>query len=140
MAEGIGYELKITQTGGSEIYIGDKNIKSVEFLVDSIDGNVKDRSENIINKVTVIGTVTEEIKAATKDLLLWSLATKSEEIYRSAEITIRINETTRVRKYNMDKVFCVDYREKFMNGNGDSTFELKFSQRQDNMEGISAIC
>lgn len=140
MAEGIGYELKITQTGGSEIYIDNNNIKSVEFLVDTIDENVKDRSENIINKITVIGSISEEIKAATKDLLLWSLATKSEEIYRSVEITIRINETTRVRKYNMDKVFCVDYREKFINGASDSTFELKFSQRKDNSEGISIIC
>lgn len=140
MAEGVGFELKITQNGGGEIYIDSKNIKSVEFFVDTIDENVKDRSEDVVNKVTVIGNITEEIKAATKDLLLWSLATKSEEIYRSAEITIRINETTRVRKYNMDKVFCLDYKEKFNNGKGDSTFELKFSQRKDNLEGITAIC
>lgn len=89
MAEGVGFELKITQTGGAEIYIDSKNITSVEFFVDTIDENVKDRSEDVVNKVTVKGTISEEIKSATKDLLLWSLATKSEEVYRSAEITIR---------------------------------------------------
>lgn len=140
MAEGKGFEIIITQTGGGEIYIGSKNINSVEFFVDTIDENVKDRSEDVVNKVTVTGTITEEIKAATKDLLLWSLATKSEEIYRSAEITIRINDTTRVRKYTMDKVFCLDYKETFIKGEGNSNFELKFSQRKDNLEGISAIC
>ena len=140
MAEGKGFEIIITQTGGGEIYIGSKNINSVEFFVDTIDENVKDRSEDVVNKVTVTGTITEEIKAATKDLLLWSLATKSEEIYRSAEITIRINDTTRVRKYTMDKVFCLDYKETFIKSEGNSNFELKFSQRKDNLEGISAIC
>ncbi len=140
MEEGIGFEIKITQNGGGEIYIDSNNITSVEFLVDTVDENVKDRSEDVVNKVTIIGSISEEIKEATKDLLLWSLATKSEEIYRSAEVTIRINKTTRVRKYTMDKVFCLDYKEMFINGGGNSTFELKFSQRKDNMEGISAIC
>ena len=31
MAEGKGFEIIITQTGGGEIYIGSKNINSVEF-------------------------------------------------------------------------------------------------------------
>lgn len=140
MAEGIGYEVKISQTGGGEIYIDSNNITSVEFIVDTIDENVKDRSEDIVNKVIIVGSISDEIKAATKDLLLWSLAKKREDIYRSAEITIRINETTRVRKYTMDRVFCLDYREKFINGGDNCTFELKFSQRKDNLEGISAIC
>lgn len=139
MAESVGYELKITQTGGAEIYIDSKNISSVEFFVDTIDENVKDRSENVVNKVTVKGSISEEIKSATKDLLLWSLAKKSGEVYRSAEITIRINEDKRVRKYIMDKVFCLDYKETFIK-DGNSTYELKFSQRKDNLEGISVIC
>lgn len=140
MAEGTGFEVKITQTGGGEIYIDSKSITSVEFFVDTVDENVKDRSEDIVNKLTIKGSISEEIKAATKDLLLWSLATKSEEIYRNAEITIRINETARVRRYTMNKVFCLDYKETFINGGENSTFELKFSQRKDNMEGISVIC
>lgn len=140
MAEGTGFEVKISQTGGGEIYIDSKNIISVEFLVDTIGENVKDRSEDIVNKVIVVGGISEEIKAATKELLLWSLATKTEDIYRSAEITIRINQTTRVRKYTMDKVFCLDYKEKFINGKDNSTFELMFSQRKDNLEGIKVIC
>ncbi len=140
MTEGTGFEIKITQTGGEEIYIGSSNISSVEFFVDTIDENVKDRSEDVVNKVTITGNITEEIKAATKELLLWSLATKSEEIYRKIEITIRINQDVRVRKYMMDKVFCLDYKEKFVNGGANSTFELKLSQRKDNLDGISVIC
>lgn len=140
MAEGIGYELKITPNGGEPIYIGSDNLTSVEFLVDTINENAKDRSENIVNKVTIKGKITDEIKGATRDLLLWSLATKSEEVYRRAEIIIRINDTTRVRKYTMDKVFCLDYLEQFNKGDEDSIFELKFSQRKDNFGGIEVIC
>lgn len=140
MAEGTGFEVKISQTGGGEIYIDSNNITSVEFLIDTINENVKDRSENIVNKVIIVGEISEEIKAATKDLLLWSLAKNKEDIYRSAEITIRINETTRVRKYTMDNVFCLGYKEKFNNDGKDSTYELMLSQRKDNLGGIKAIC
>ena len=140
MVEGVGYELKITQIRGTEIYIDTKHISSVEFFVDTIDENVKDRSENVLTKVTVKGTISEEVKSATKDLLLWSLAKKKEDVYRSVEITIRINETSRVRKYKMDNVFCLDYKETFFNGGENSEYELKFSQRKDDIEGISVIC
>lgn len=140
MEEGTGFEVRITQAGGNEIYLDDKAVSSVEFFVDTIDENVKDRSEDVVNKVIVTGKLSEENKTATRDLLKWSLATKSGEVYRSAEITIRINKTTQVRIYKMDKVFCLDYREKFVNGANDSEFELKFSQRKDNMESIKVIC
>lgn len=141
-----GYEVKITQTGGGEIVLGSKALSSVQFIIDTTEENVKDRSENIINKVIVKGYITVESKAVTKDLLLWSLSTKNEEIYRNAEITIHLNETARVRKFTMDKVFCIDYMETFNHGqsnsssDNNSTFELTFGQRQDNFEGITVLC
>lgn len=140
MANGNGFEITIKQAGGVEIYLGDEVIKSIEFSIDTVNDNVKDRSEDVLNRVLVKGTITPEVKEPTKNLLLWSLAKKSEEIYRSAEITVKINQTNRVRKYTMDKVFCLDYKEEFFNGSEDCKFELKFAQRKDNMDGISVIC
>lgn len=139
MEEEKGFELKITQEGCEDIYINTENISSVEFFVDTVDDNVKDRSENVVNKVTIKGEISEEIKLATKELLLWSLAKRREEIYRKAEITVRINETSRVRKYTMDKVFCIDYKETFSKEEKNK-YELTFSQRKDNSDGIKIIC
>ncbi len=136
--ETTGFELVIT-SDKEEINIGGDNIDSVEFLVDTIDENVKDRSENVMNKVTIKGKITPELKVETRKLLIWSLSKRSEEIYRKVEVTIRVNETNRVRKYVMNKVFCLDYKETFNNGGRDSEYELKFSQRKDNLKEIEII-
>jgi hypothetical protein len=140
MAKENGYEVKITQAGGTEIYLDSAAIQSVRFEIDTINDNVKDRSEDVVNHVIVTGKISKENKEATKDLLLWSLAKVSEEVYRTAEISIKINQTERVRKYTLDKVFCLDYNEQFNNGDADNAFELKFAQRKDNLDGISVIC
>lgn len=134
-----GYEVKINQAGGTEIYLDSKAIESVEFIVDTVNDNVKDRSEDVLNRVIIKGKISPDNMEATRDLLLWSLGRTAEEIYRTAEITIRITRTSRVRKYSLDRVFCLDYSEQF-NTNQDCTFELKFAQRKDNMDGISVIC
>ena len=137
--EEMGYEVKINQAGGTEIYLDSKAIESVEFIVDKVNDNVKDRSEDVLNRVIIKGKISPDNMEATRDLLLWSLGRTAEEIYRTAEITIRITRTSRVRKYSLDRVFCLDYSEQF-NMNQDCTFELKFAQRKDNMDGISVIC
>lgn len=137
--EEMGYEVKINQAGGTEIYLDSKAIESVEFIVDTVNDNVKDRSEDVLNRVIIKGKISPDNMEATRDLLLWSLGRTAEEIYRTAEITIRITRTSRVRKYSLDRVFCLDYSEQF-NTNQDCTFELKFAQRKDNMDGISVIC
>lgn len=140
MAKENGYKVTITQAGGTEICLDSTAIQSIRFEVDTVNDNVKDRSEDVVNHVIVTGKITTDTKEATKNLLLWSLAKTSEEVYRNAEISIKINQTDRVRKYSLDRVFCLDYNEQFNNGDEDNTFELKFAQRKDNMDGISVIC
>lgn len=139
MAKEKGYEVKINQAGGTEIYLDSTAVESVEFIVDTVNDNVKDRSEDVLNRVIIKGKISQNNMEATRDLLLWSLGKTTEEIYRTAEITIRMTETTRVRKYSMDRVFCLDYSEQFDKQKG-CAFELKFAQRKDNMDGISVIC
>jgi len=140
MAKENGYEVKINQAGGTEIYLDSAAIDSVKFIVDTVNDNVKDRSEDVLNRVIIKGKISPDNKDATRDLLLWSLGKTTEEVYRTVEISIKVNQTSRVRKYSMDRVFCLDYSEQFNNGDEDNTFELKFAQRKDNMEGISVIC
>ncbi|MDE7313358.1 MAG: hypothetical protein K2N87_17340 [Eubacterium sp.] len=141
MAENLGYEVKISQTGGKEILLGKEALKSVKFKIDTIEENVKDRSENVVNLVEITGSITDGTKEVTRELMLWALARKSNEVYRSAEIIIRINQNVRVRRYVLDKVFCVDYFEEFdQDDTNKNLFTLKFAQRKDNFEGIKVIC
>ena len=65
-----GYEVTISQSGGTEIYLDTKAIQSVRFEVDTINDNVKDRSEDVVNHVIVKGKISKENKEATKNLLL----------------------------------------------------------------------
>lgn len=141
MAENSGYEVKISQTGGKEILLDQKALTSVKFKIVTVEENVKDRSENVVNLVEVTGAITDDTKEATRELMLWALARKSSEVYRSAEITIRINEDVRVRKYMLNNVFCVDYTEEFdREETNKNMFTLKFAQRKDNFDGIKVIC
>ena len=137
---GVGYEVKITQNGGEDIILDKKAVENVMFKIDTVDENVKDRSENVVNLVVIKGFITLETKDMTKKLLLWSLGRKSSEVYRNVEIVIRITGDKLIRKYTMDKVFCIDYTEKFCaTDSNQSEYELKIAQRKDNFDGIKVI-
>lgn len=132
-----GFLVEITQENGDSIFLDDKTVHKVEFKIDTIEEDVKDRSENVINKVVVSGSIKVENKDQTRMLALWSLDKKREKVYRKMKITLKTGGET-LRTYNMDMVFCIDYTEHFnaQQGKEGHTFELVAAQRKDNLEGI----
>ncbi len=134
MDERTGFEVEITQTEGEPINLDEKSIKTVEFKIDTVEEDVKDRSENVINKVVIIGNITPENREETRKLALWSLDKKREKVYREMSITLATGGET-LRTYRMDKAFCIDYIETF-GIKGENTFELVAAQRKDNLGSI----
>lgn len=134
--EGTGFDVEITQENGEVIFLDEKAVSEVEFKIDTVEEDVKDRSENVINKVIISGDIKEETKEQTRLLALWSLDKKREKVYRRIAITLRSGGET-LRTYDMDKVFCIDYTERFKARKGEGhTFELVIAQRKDNLDGI----
>ena len=78
MNERTGFEVEISQIDGEPIVLDEKTIKTVEFKIDTVEEDVKDRSENVINKVVITGNITPENKEDTRMLALWSLDKKRE--------------------------------------------------------------
>ncbi len=134
MNERTGFEVEISQMDGEPIVLDEKTIKTVEFKIDTVEEDVKDRSENVINKVVITGNITPENKEDTRMLALWSLDKKREKVYREMSITLATGGET-LRTYRMDMVFCIDYIEIF-GMKGENTFELVVAQRKDNLGGI----
>ena len=66
-----GFEVKIIQEDGNVIDLGESVIKSIRFKIDTVEEDVKDRSDNVINKVEVKGSITPESKKETRKLALW---------------------------------------------------------------------
>ena len=131
-----GFEVKIIQEDGNVIDLGESVIKSIRFKIDTVEEDVKDRSDNVINKVEVKGSITPESKKETRKLALWSLDKMRSKVYRKASLIIREGGEV-LRTYEMDKVFCIDYIETFQSGSGNKgEFELIVAQRKDDLDGI----
>lgn len=130
-----GFEVKIEQ-GENLIKLDENSVNSVEFLIDTVEENVKDRSENVINKVTIKGNITPESSAETRKVLLWSMDKQRDLVYRKATISLKTGGML-LREYEMDMVFCIDYIETFKN-DGECTYTLIIGQRKDNLSGIKA--
>lgn len=136
MAEGTGFEVRIIQGDGKEILLDEHTVSGVTFKIDTIEEDVKDRSENVINKVVITGDIKSESKDQTRMLALWSLDKKREKVYREMVITLRPGGET-LRTYHMNKVFCIDYTEEFDSHNKKGNiFTLVAAQRKDNLDGI----
>ncbi len=137
MEDATGFSVEIIQENGNTIFLDDKTVNTVEFKIDTVEEDVKDRSENVVNKVVVIGNIKPESKDQTRMLALWSLDKKREKVYRMMKITLKTGGET-LRTYNMDRVFCIDYTERFNAREGEKghTFELVAAQRKDNLDGI----
>lgn len=131
-----GFEVRIMQGDGNEILLDDHTVSGVTFKIDTIEEDVKDRSENVVNKVVITGDIKTESKDQTRMLALWSLDKKREKVYREMAITLRLGGET-LRTYHMNKVFCIDYTEEFKSKDGNSNiFTLVVAQRKDNLDGI----
>ena len=137
------YTINIKSKDNEEIIFGKNDsekdvITDVNVILDTIDDNVRQKSNIMQAKVTIKGKIAKEIMPELIKIFNWSKDADKEKWYRSLEIKIFESEGSVIRKYNFEQMFVVDYFE-FYNvegNNKDDRFELKLTQLENNFKTI----
>lgn len=134
MADKIGYDVVI-DGGDDKISFGGKYVTFVEFNVDTLEEHVEERSHDIYCLLTIKGKIQTETKDETRKLAIWSLDDANKKIYRKVVVECYPGGEI-LRKYVLDKAFCVDYKETLGTSGNDGIFELKIAQRKNNLDTV----
>ncbi len=149
------FSIKITSSDGEIIEIGkadtpaEKNlITNIDIHMDTVNNNVSNKSNAMLAKITIFGSIDEAINSEILKLFEWSKESHKEKWYRTLEIKIKTDESTPYRTYSFENVFVVDYIEhyKVESAQGDESatnadkdhFELYLTQKENNFESIEA--
>lgn len=137
------YKIKIIDEAKGEILFGhseaDKNtIKKVDIKFDTIDDNVYSKGAGMLARMTVEGDIKTDGSntESLRGLFNWAKSEESEEQYRTVEVEVW-EKTTRLRVYNFDKMFVVDYEEIYdssKNSQDATKFILKLTQQENNFD------
>ena len=142
------YKVKIIDEAKGEILFGhsgaDKNaIKKVDIMFDTIDDNVYSKGAGMLARMTVEGDIKTD--GSNTDCLMglfnWAKSEESEEQYRTVEVEVW-EKTTRLRVYNFDKMFVVDYEEIYdssKNSQDATKFILKLTQQENNFDKVKTF-
>ena len=98
----------------------------VEFVVETDDPKVKDRSNDIYNKITIRGLIKPSTTAEVKKLAEWSISNDYKQQYRKVDIAYAAtgHSNKMLREFKLTKAFCVDYKEIYPSGH-----RIEFSSR-----------
>lgn len=113
-------------------------IKGVSIFVDTIDDDVRDKSDALSTKVIIKGAIVGESMERVKEIFEWSLDTNQNTCYRTVEVDVFDNKV-RLRHYVLKKMFVVDYKEIYDtdgNKNEKSYFELYLTQKKGFLDTI----
>lgn len=145
-SSGKGYKINI-KSEKEEIKFttdGDKpQISTIEYARKTIVDSVTSRSSAIVYEFHIYGSINPETKQETQKLAKWSTDTENSKIYR--EITLEIFEDANcknpLRTYGFDKMYIMDYAEKFCEDEADAgIFQLVLRQRDEKAtQNITAI-
>ncbi len=104
-------------------------ISEFMYKLNSIQDERSERDPDARSEFTVSGKITFENCNTLKKVLEWSLT--KENVYRELEVKI-INESNDKEKacriLKFDKVFCIDYEEKYNQSDSETIFTLKMAQ------------
>lgn len=140
----------ITCAGQDDIVLEHSDLElEVEFVVDTVETKVKDRSNNIRNEIIIRGLITPATTAEVKKLAEWSLSNDYDQQYRKVDIAYAAgNSNKMVREFKLTKAFCVDYKEIYpseiskrdaSSSAQEAYFEILLSQKVDSLKEISVI-
>lgn len=135
----IYYALKIE--GGSDKIEIEKGteITSAEISFDTINDDTQRKSNAILARMTICGTVDEKINANLIKIFEWSRDLKNETTYRDVTLTVYSDDgDTVLRIYELPSMFVCDYKESYKGANNNDafTFELKLTQRENRIKEI----
>ena len=135
------FTLKIQGKESGKIEIGEKYVKGVDYIYDTVGEDLLDKSSDIVVKLNIQGELNNDVKSQTKEIAKWALMTKGADVYRDVTIIIEDNDNI-IREYNLNEAFVVDYFEKTTYKKGENSksdkmvWELIVAQKGDRLEGV----
>lgn len=116
-------------------------IDSVEIFFDTTDDNVRSKSSSMLAKIEIKGKISDEIAMMKKlrKLSEWAHDRSSDTAYRDVCIGMKAKEDIYQVVYTLKNVFVVDYKENYTLSEAGSCFELRLTQRENNMDNIEIL-
>ncbi len=116
-------------------------IEYVDIFFDTTDNNVKQKSGSMLAKVEIRGKIPQapELMKKFRKLSEWAHDRSAETTYRDICIAVKASDTSYQVVYTLKNVFVVDYREVYEANEGNDRFELRLTQRENNMDKIDIV-
>ncbi|BDA10612.1 hypothetical protein E0L01_02560 [Megamonas funiformis] len=146
------YTMTITTKDGSEVIeigkLQEDNkdertvITGIEFNIDTIDDNVRNKSNAVLAKIKICGELKDFLTERLMKIFKWSCEYDEEKWYRTIEIEVKTSNGKVIRTYIFTDVFVVDYKEIYKaDGNNaeSSRFELYLTQKENNLNKIDTF-
>lgn len=135
---------KMIVSGGENPIQLDKDISEVDVTLDTINNDVMSRSNGVLAKLCVKGSIDETNSGPFLELFRWATDFNSETQYRKVEVYLYTgsNETGGYRRYEFGKMFVVDYQEVYtssQDNNQYGSFELYLTQKDDNWDSVESF-
>ena len=121
----MNYILKIEWDDGEQsIEIGATNeeqvvITDAEVMLDTIDNITRNKSKAMLAKINVkgqiIGQKIPKLKDSLRGIFLWATDFSIRTTYRKVTLTVKEDETTVLRTYEIENMFVRDYKETYRN-------------------------
>ena len=118
-------------------------IESVEIFFDTTDNNVKMKSGSMLAKIEIKGKIPKApasalVKKLSK-LSEWAHDRSAETTYRDICIGVKAGSDVFQVVYTIKNVFVVDYKEIYALAEGQNKFELRLTQRENNLDKIEIL-
>ena len=123
-------------SGGSKTIEMNQQITSVDVIFDTPDNNVTGKSADILAHITIEGELESGNSQPYIELFNWAKDFTSEGQYRKVKISIGDSSDTVCRSYEFERMFVVDYKEKYEKGKSGGqigTFALLINQEANNL-------
>ena len=139
----LGTDIIANETGDEKDNNEQSVIDYVDIFFDTTDNNVKQKSGSMLAKIEIRGKIPQEPELMKKfrKLSEWSRDRSAETQYRNICIAVKSAKNKFQVVYTFKNVFVVDYREiyKASSDEGSDRFELRLTQREDNMDKIDIV-
>ena len=137
----IGTDLQGVVQDDEDISKEEKVIESVDIFFDTVDNDVREKSSSMLAKIVIKGKISKAAGLTKKlrKISEWAHDCSSETMYRDICIAVKETATSFQVVYVFKKVFVVDYKEIYALAEGQNKFELRLTQRENNLDKIEIL-
>lgn len=104
------------------------NIEWIQFFIDTVQENVSERSNSVLNKLEFQIIIDETTNQACKEFMTWALTSSGNTIKRTVDIKVETSENKLLRSFHLKEMFVEDFKE-FYKGES-KHFYIKLTQTQ----------